>query len=67
MMAPAGRRALNPPPVCGSEGLGRQILSQVSANAPGDEPVDRGEVLPECGLEVCRRLDGTGSRFLVHE
>jgi hypothetical protein len=24
-------------------------------------------VLPECGLEVCRRLDGTGSRFLVHE
>jgi hypothetical protein len=47
-------------------GLGRQILGQVSADAPGDEPVNGGEVLTERDFEIRRRLDGTGSQFLVH-
>ena len=56
----------NPAPVRGGEGLGRQVLGQVSANTPGDEPVNRREVRPERILEVGRRPDWTGSQFLVH-
>jgi hypothetical protein len=56
----------HPAPVRGGEGLGRQVLGQVSANAPGDEPVNRREVLPEGRREVRRCPDRTGSQFLVH-
>jgi hypothetical protein len=56
----------SPAPVCGGEGLGRQVLGEVSANAPGDEPLNRREVLTERDFEIRRRLNGTGSQFLVH-
>jgi len=56
-----------PPPVRRHEHLGRQVLGQGRAHAPRDEPVHRGEVLPEHGLEVPEHRGGAGRLFPVHE
>jgi hypothetical protein len=56
-----------PAPVRCREHLGRQILGQGCAHAARDEPVHRGEVLPEHGLEVLQRRDGPGRLLPVHE
>jgi len=49
------------------EHLGRQVLGQGLAHAPRDEPVHRGEVLPEHGLEVLPCRDGPGRLLPAHE
>ncbi len=64
---PALRLVCGPPPVRCREHLGRQVLGQGLAHAPGDEPVHRGEVLQEHGLKVVQRRDGPSRSFPVHE
>ena len=55
------------PPVRRGEGLRRQVLGQVGANSPGDEPVYLGEVLPKHFLEFLGCVNASGYVLTVHE
>ena len=55
------------PPVRRGEGLRHQVLGQVGANPPGDEPEYLGEVLPKHVLEILGRVDASGYLLTVHK